>query len=369
MANKKVCLWDLEGPISALDFAAELGGLLRDKPKLGIECFNMTEFFTMVSNYDDYLIDIPGVKERLGILEYQPGDTLRLMAPLYLFSFSDRELKSIAKSNLGLIPGAYECMQKIKETWEIFVISTSYTQFAYSVTEAIGIPKDHVYCTNLNFKDLAIDYSKIKEALDVLIYTIFQKYIDNSKNLEIVIEDLNKFFWLGRKSEYHRVMNEVSVRGGKRKELAAENISKRTGVSLSNVISVGDSITDINMLERVNREGGFAISFNGNRFSLKRANISVTTKNQMGILPIFENHPHIFSYLKKWEENYDLFKDNPEKIPNTLINRELKDYFIKYKFVPELHILKNKDEIQLDEIIDGQVKMRKFMRGWAGDLG
>ncbi len=369
MENKKVCLWDLEGPISALDFAAELGRLLKDKPKLGLESYDMGEFFVMISNYDDYLIDVPGVKEKLRIPEYQPGDTLRLMAPLYIFSFNDSELKTIAKQNLGLLPGAVECMKELHNDWEVFVISTSYTQFAYSVTEAIGIETDHVYCTDLNIEKLKIDLSKIEETVEILIFLIFQKYLDNNKNLDLIIDDLNRFFWLGEKSEYHRVMNEVKVRGGKRKELAAEAIAKRTGVPLSKVIAVGDSITDINMLSRVNTEGGFAISFNGNRFSLKEANISVTTKNQMGILPLFRNYPDIFSFIEKWENNFSTFENNPNHIPNSLISRELREYFIKHDFVPEFYILKNKTKSQMDEITTRQVKMRKFVRGWAGNLG
>ncbi|GAH06489.1 unnamed protein product, partial [marine sediment metagenome] len=105
-------------------------------------------------NNDDYLIDVPGVKEELQILEYQPGDTLRLMAPLYVITYTDKELISLAKNNLGLLPGTEELIKVLQKDWEIFVISTSYTHFAYNVTSALGIPKDHVYCTELNIKDM-----------------------------------------------------------------------------------------------------------------------------------------------------------------------------------------------------------------------
>ena len=67
MIVKNVCCWDLEGPISVLDFAAELSRLLNQKPILELQDFDFGVFFEMLSEYDDYLIEIPGVKEELGI--------------------------------------------------------------------------------------------------------------------------------------------------------------------------------------------------------------------------------------------------------------------------------------------------------------
>ena len=69
--NKLVACFDLEGPITILDFAAELGKNLNKKLGLNLLEYNMAEFFTMISNYDDYIIDIPGVKEQLNLQEYQ----------------------------------------------------------------------------------------------------------------------------------------------------------------------------------------------------------------------------------------------------------------------------------------------------------
>jgi len=369
LTKKKVCCWDLEGPISVLDFAAEIGKLLRQKKELNLEQYDMGAFFFMISEYDDYIIDVPGLKEKLNIPEYQPGDTLRLMAPLYVACFSDEELIKLAKNNLGLLPGCKELMEILHKEWEIFVISTSYTQFAYNVASALNITPDHVYCTDFHINKLKKSLTNIKEAVDFLVKTIFQKYIDNNKNLDNVIDDLNKFFWKQKDSDYIKIMNNVKVRGGKRKELAVEAISKKTGVPISEMIAIGDSITDINMLQRLKKEGGLAISFNGNRFTAKRANIAVTTPNNLGILPIFEAKDNIEEFLYNWEEKFSYFKNNPNYINNSLISKECKNFFIKYNFVPEINNLKNKTETEIKEIIAKQEKMRKFVRGWAGKLG
>ncbi|MFX1394673.1 MAG: HAD hydrolase family protein [Promethearchaeota archaeon] len=336
---------------------------------MNLQNYDMGKFFFMISSYDDYIIDIPGVKENLKIPEYQPGDTLRIMAPLYVACFSDDELINLAKQNLGFLPGSKELMNYLHKKWDIFVISTSYTHFAYTVTGALGIPKEKVYCTDLMVKNLKESLTGIEDSINVLVKEIFQKYLNNNENLESVIEDLNNFFWKAKESDYIKVMNHVKVRGGKRKEFAVEDISNRTNVPISDMIALGDSITDINMLQRLKNEGGIAISFNGNRFSLERANIAITTPNNLGVLPVFESKNNIEHFLKDWETEYDNFKNNPKNISNKLISKHCKNYFVQYNFVPEIINLTKKSKKQLMEIIYRQETMRKKVRGWAGALG
>jgi len=365
----KVCCWDLEGPISVIDFAAEMGKLLSSKTELGLQQYDMGEFFYMISQYDDYLIDTPKIKEKLGIPEYQPGDTLRIMAPMYVACFSNNELIDLAEKNLGILPGIRELMALLQKEWEIFVISTSYSQFAYQVTKALNISQDHVYCTDLPLSSLKENSTNISKDVDTLVKNIFQKYLENDKNLNFVIEDLNNFFWRGEETDYIKIMNRVKVRGGKRKELAVEDISDRTGVPIDEMIAIGDSITDINMLERLDEENGIAISFNGNRFSLKYANTAVTTPNGIGILPIFENYTNLEGFLGKWESSYPIFKNEPKNIPSSFVSKVCKNHLIYYEFVPKLIDLKVKDSEELKDIIEEQEKMRKKVRGWAGKLG
>lgn len=369
MIKKSVCCWDLEGPISIIDFAAEIGRLLGEKSKFNLKEYDMGVFFRMISNYDDYIIDVSGVKEKLSIPNYQPGDTLRIMAPLYMACYTDKKLIRLAKNNYGLLPGCQELMNILRKNWEIFVISTSYSQFAYNVSNSLGIPKDHVYCTDFNIKNLKKRFQNVGDDVETLLNTIFQKYLDNDKDLNSIIEDLNDFFWRGKESDYVKAMNLVKVRGGKRKENAVEDISRRTDTPISDMIALGDSITDINMLQRLNDEGGIAVSFNGNKFSLKRANVAVTTLNSLGVLPIFNHTNDVGEFLFNWESQFETFHNNPKNIADGLISSETKELFIKYNFVPGLVNLKDRTELKYSEIVTKQEEMRKIVRGWAGSLG
>ncbi|MFX0139876.1 MAG: HAD hydrolase family protein [Candidatus Hodarchaeota archaeon] len=369
MKSKFVCCWDLEGPISIIDFAAELGKKLREKRELKLQRYNMGDFFSMISKYDDYIIDIPGVKEELKIAEYQPGDTLRLMAPFYISYFTDKELYRIAQNNLGLLTGSRELMKILHKNWDIFVISTSYTHFAHNVTAELNIPTDHVYCTEININKLKEGIKNIDYEIDILIREIFEKYLINNKDLGTVLDDLNNFFWKRQESDYIELMNHIKVRGGKRKEIAVEEISERTEVPISEMIALGDSITDINMLQRLKDDNGIAISFNGNRFSAERANVAITSPNNLGTLPVFQAKHNIKEFLEQWENEFSDFQNNPKNIIDGLISKECKKLFIKYNFVPEIIDLTNKSEEQVKDIILRHEKMRKSVRGWAGNLG
>ncbi|MFX0075002.1 MAG: HAD hydrolase family protein [Candidatus Hermodarchaeota archaeon] len=369
MTAKNVCCWDLEGPITILDFAAELGKLLREKSNLGLQNYNMAEFYKMLSAYDDYLIEVPGVKEELNIPEYQPGDTLRLIAPIYISSFTDEDLTRIANQNMGLLPGCRELMVRLHKDWDVYIISTSYSHFAYSIANSLNVPNNRVFCTDLDIKKAKETYHNIKNDVDFLLNNIFQEFLAKNKNLDAIIENLNEFFWNKEESDYLNVMNLINVRGGKRKESAVERISEQTTIPISQFVVLGDSITDINMLQRVNNEGGIAVSFNGNRFTINRANIAITTRSNLGTLPIFEKINTIESFLESWESSYDTFKNNPLKIPKALISKEAKEYFVKYNFTPDIENLRNKTKDELDSIIRKQEQMRKDVRGWSGDLG
>jgi len=366
LKKNSVSVWDLEGPLSYIDFAAEICRLL--EPKLKRE--KLGEFFNMISNYDDYLIDYPDVVKELGIDSYEPGDTLRLLAPFYVWYFDDKELRKISQANPGLNRGIKKTITTLKNNnWDVFVISTSYTQHAFTIGDLLGIAQDHIYCTTLNIEELKSQIKDINTSINILIDEIFTNYQNQNFNLNAVIDDLNNYFWKKTDSDYIKVMNQVIVRGGKRKEKALEAISDRTKYPISKMIVTGDSITDKNMLQRAKNEGAFAISWNGNDYSVPNANIAVTSPDSVGILTLFNVYPDIWEFIEKWEEFYPYFRNDIKKLPNDLISPEIREYFIKNKFVPKINDLRKLTKEELAEIIKEQKGMRKKVRGWVGNLG
>jgi len=353
----------MEGPLSFTDFAAEICKLLGDRLKYE----RLDEFFQMISNYDDYLIDNPQILKELQIGTYEPGDTLKLLAPIYVVFFTDEELINISNQNIGLIAGAKDTIEALKPNWDISIISTSYAQHAFNVARELGIPRNHVYCTTLEI-NLRNEINNINEHLEILMGTIFEKYLEKGSQVETVLDDLNEFFWK-RDSDYVKVMNQIVVRGGRRKEAAVVEISEKMNVPISEMIATGDSITDKDMLRRLNKEGGIAISFNGNNYSVPCANIAVTSPNLMAIHPIFDRKGDVWEFVENWEMAYPTFKDDPKKIPSGLISQSIREYFIRHNFVPRIEDLKHATAEKKEQIIRAQKEMRKKVRGWFGNLG
>ena len=90
----KVSVFDLEGPLSPADHAAlackDVG------EKIGFNEFE--KLFEMLSTYDDYLVENPSVQKELKIGDYNPGDTLRLVAPFLAYYLSDSDLVEISNN-------------------------------------------------------------------------------------------------------------------------------------------------------------------------------------------------------------------------------------------------------------------------------
>ena len=186
---------------------------------------NGEKLFKEISRFDDILA-LKGQKN------HQPGDTLKLIAPfLILGGVTPADLKKVSQK-AKLVPGAKELVKKLKkEGWKIFIISTSYKQHALNIAGGLGVSQEDVFCTKFPPK---------------------------------------------------------VVMGGKRKVKALRLITKKLGVSLKDIVVVGDSITDFQMLKAVKEAGGLAIVFNGNQYALPYGTIGVASASLMDIKKILE---------------------------------------------------------------------------------
>ncbi len=94
------------------------------------------------------------------------------------------------------------------------------------------------------------------------------------------IDKLDEVFWEKiSKMKIGKIFNEVNPIGGNEKAEAVKNIAKRLGSRLSDVMYVGDSITDVSAFQQVRKEGGLTVSFNGNAYAVREAEIAVLSEN------------------------------------------------------------------------------------------
>jgi energy-converting hydrogenase A subunit R len=83
-----------------------------------------------------------------------------------------------------------------------------------------------------------------------------------------------------------RLLDDVNPIGGFEKANAVQKSCEKTGISLSEVMYVGDSITDAEAMKEVSKAGGIALSFNGNRYAIQSADIACISPNALIIMEL-----------------------------------------------------------------------------------
>lgn len=274
----RVLISDCEGPISKNDNAFELTSQYVP---------NGDKLFTTISRYDDVLAD---VLKRPG---YKAGNTLKLVLPfLKAYNVTDQKIKEFSAQSLILISNVKDSLQHMKNIADTFIVSTSYEHYIKALCQALSFPYPNTYCTKLTIDKYNIEKEE-KTALKELVKEITQMPIieipPEAKSLKDFPEEskktvsrLDEIFWkeiVSMKSG--KFFDEVNPVGGREKADAVEHAATRAGTELSKVMYVGDSITDVEAFKLVKKNDGLAVSFNGNRYAIKNAEIAVLSGNSL----------------------------------------------------------------------------------------
>jgi energy-converting hydrogenase A subunit R len=171
-----------------------------------------------------------------------------------------------------------------------FIVSTSYEQYMRALCSLIDFPYENVYCTQLDLDKYKLDKKERERlrrlrremsALPMLeIPENAKSLCDFPKQQQEAIKKLDEIFWEEvSKMEIGEIFDEVNPVGGYEKAEVVRSITTRLGNRLSNVMYVGDSITDVSAFQLVRKEGGLTVSFNGNEYAVREAEIAVLSEN------------------------------------------------------------------------------------------
>ncbi len=292
--------------------------------------FKDEEFFRRLSQYDDYLAYVEKMTN------YSAGDTLRLVAPfLVAIDVKEEDFKKVT-SSVKFIEDAYNAMSFLTKKYTPVVISTTYEICLKETAKKIGI-HDNLYGTKLTLKNYKIN-ERWKNWLIRKVDEISSlPEIDIKNPNKKATEYLNRLFWKEIKnSPFWKVMNDVIVINAEKKREIADRCK-------GSVIAIGDSISDVKMLELA-KNRGVAIAFNGNEFALEYADVAIISKTAYSEAMIVD------IFLSRGKEGLLEY----EKSDHILLDK-LKD--------TEIYFDINED------VIEKSLKMRKKLRGEAGELG
>jgi len=289
---RKIFVTDCEGPISKNDNAFEL------------TCHFIPEgekFFTQISRYDDVLAD---VVKRDG---YKAGDTLKLIVPfLKAYEVTNEKMRSFSAQNILLMPGAKDTLQFLKDKMPSFIVSTSYEHYIQVLCNALDFPYENTYCTRLDIDAYHMtkeEREKIRQFRQEICAMPLIEIPEKAESLQDfstrdqqTIRRLGEIFWREiMQMESNIMLKEVTPVGGVEKANAVRKIVAENESSLSSAIYVGDSITDVECFKLVRENGGLTVSFNGNAYAVREAEIAVLSSNAIVVAVIAD----VFNRLGK----------------------------------------------------------------------
>ena len=267
----RIFVTDCEGPISKNDNAMELTAHFIPQGE---------RVFSLLSKYDDYLAY---VEKRPG---YKAGDTLRLILPfLKAFGATDEKIEEYSRAHILLMPGAEETLHFVRKRMSAFIISTSYEPYIRALCDVIHFPFEDAYCTKLTLDryPLPVEEERYLQEMagEIARMPMIEwgegaaGYADLAPRGREVVLQLNQLFWEELAGmRIGRILEDVDPIGGEGKAAAVRTILQRTGGGTSEVMYVGDSITDLQALELVKGGGGLAVSFNGNAYAIQGAQVA-----------------------------------------------------------------------------------------------
>ncbi|WP_455369577.1 hypothetical protein [[Eubacterium] cellulosolvens] len=275
---KRIFITDCEGPISKNDNAYELTEkLVQEGDKL----------FGIISTYDDIQAEI--VRRS----NYRAGDTLRLIVPFLRACGATNEIiRDFSIKGIRLVSGSKETLSFIRGLMPSYIVSTSYEHYIQSLCEVIDFPFKNTYCTELDIDSYDFtrdEIDKIMKWINEIVKLPKPKIPIGAKSIKDLTEDdqktvnyLDEIFWKNMLDMVSgEIIKQIRPVGGTEKVDAVKDIIQKNSVDTSQVIYFGDSITDLAPLRYVRENDGLAISFNGNEYAIKEAEIAVLSSNTL----------------------------------------------------------------------------------------
>ena len=287
---KRIVFSDCEGPISKNDNAYELSAhFIPDGDRL----------FANISKYDDVIAEVlhkPG---------HAAGSTLKLILPFFrAYDVTDKQMEDFSTQNILLLPETPYTISNIQEYAEVFIVSTSYEHYIKVLCKAIDFPEDHTYCTKVTLDKYEITPEE-RECLKAIGQEIAKMHLiaipsgartvaDFSAADQAVIKRLDEIFWnIIPKMTVGKLLSDVKTIGGEQKAEAIRDATSRLGAKISEVMYVGDSITDVEAFKIVRKFGGLAVSFNGNSYAIRNADVAVMSEGNLVTAVLADRFCHL----------------------------------------------------------------------------
>ena len=345
---EKSFITDCEGPLTLNDNAFELAAKFID---------NGGELFKILSLYDDYLADVVKVEG------YKAGNTLKLILPFFAVeNLSNKDMVDFSQNNIYAVSDSKFLLEFLKQSMNTYIVSTSYGQYIEAVSNYMEGPFENTFYTNVDMDGLELTDEEIQKING------FKESILNNPEDYSMFDDI--FFRQIPEMGIYENIKDIEVVGGEGKKLAIDRIIERDGIDTDGILYIGDSITDVEPLRFAFENNGISISFNGNEYPLKVAEIAIVSPSAVttaAIADIYARHDR--AKVLEFIEDYNVSDDLEKLFDDYNIEKEIKDRFFKV-FADSYPLIQTVTEENYEEILKLSKEMRNNIRGQdIGGLG
>ena len=345
---EKSFITDCEGPLTLNDNAFEIADNFIE---------NGGELFKILSLYDDYLVDI--VKKQ----NYKAGNTLKLILPFFVVeNLSNDDMVEFSKNNICSVNDSKFLLKYLNGAMNTYIVSTSYGQYIEAVSNYMDVPFENTFYTNVDIDCLELNDDEIQKIIE------FKDLIlSNPEDYEL-FDDI--FFTQIPQMGIYEKIKPIEVVGGEGKKLAIDEIIKRDDINVDEILYIGDSITDVEPLEFARKNNGISISFNGNEYPLKVAEIAIVSPSAIATAVIANIYAQndkdkVLEFIDDYNNGNELEK----LFDDYNIDEEIKDKFFKV-FATDNPLIRVVSEENYEEILKLSKQMRNNIRGQdIGGLG
>lgn len=345
---EKSFITDCEGPLTLNDNAFEISSQFIE---------NGDELFKILSLYDDYLADV--VKKD----NYKVGNTLKFILPFFVCeNISNQDLIDFSQKNIYAVRDSKFLLNYLKGAMNTYIVSTSYGQYIEALSNYMDFPFENTFYTKVDVDALVLNGDEIKKIREFKI-----EILENPDDYDLFDEI---FFSEIPKMGIYEIIRGINVVGGQGKKLAIDEIIERDGIDANEILYIGDSITDVEPLEFARKQGGISISFNGNEYPLKVAEIAIVSPSAIAtcvLANIYSSNDKqkVLNFINEYNDSSDL----KDLFKNYDVDLEIQNRFFDV-FNDEFPMIKLVGEDNFDEIFKLSKEMRNNIRGQdIGELG
>lgn len=346
---EKSFITDCEGPLTLNDNAFELAAKVIE---------NGDELFKVLSLYDDYLADVVKVEN------YKAGNTLKLILPFFACeNLTNQDMVEFSQNNIYSVRDSKFLLSYLKKAMNIYIVSTSYGQYIEAVSKYMDVDFKNTFYTDVDVDVLNLDDGEIGKIEQ------FKKLIlENPDDYEL-FDDI--FFNQITKMGIYEKIKDIEVVGGEGKKLAIDKIIERDGIDINNMLYIGDSITDVEPLQFARKNNGISISFNGNEYPLKVAEIAIVSPSAVTtavIANIYAKYDK--NKVLKFIEDYNDSDNLKELFGKYDIDLEIGEKFFEVFEGKDYPIIQTVTDKNYEDILKSSKHMRNNIRGQdIGGLG